>query len=485
MKNYKIILLTGVILSLILLIACSDNSAVKEPTGSAESAIDTPETETVTENIYIPELPEEEFGGYTFKVASGSENTTFDIWTFDVKEQSGEVVEDSFYLRNRAVEEKYGIAISAGYVNNSTVTKAIRAGEDAYDIVFERAVTTVSMILNNLICDLNTVPYLNLDYPYWDQNSVKDLSVNNKVHMIAGDIQLSSFDCTWTLYFDKDMLTDYNLESPYTYIDSDTWTFDAFFDMAKAVKSDLNGDGVMDRTDQWGFSTHQGTYPGLIIAAGENFSHKDSKDIPQLAMSSPAFQSVYEKVLYVMHQDEVTFDPIEREKGYGDNPQVGIFVQNRALFFSEVMNIILTNLREKENDYGMIPWPKYSESQERYRNYVHESAAVLSIPVTAGNIDRTGILVEALAYESTETVRNAYYEIAIKDKYSRDDRMEEMLDLIFDNRSYDLAFIYSWGGFRDAFYKLAVANSSDLTSFISTYETKIAADIDKLLTAIN
>ena len=470
----------------LILSACSKNVDTANVTDKAESSADIAVTEeTVTENPYVPDLPEEEFGGYTFRVASGSENTTFDIWTFDVTEQSGEVVEDSFYLRNRAVEEQYDIIISAGYVSNANVTKAIKAGEDAYDIVFERAYNTVSMILNNLIYDLNTVPYLNLDYPYWDQNSIKDLSVKNKVFMASGDMQLSSFDCTWTLYFDKDMIVDYNLESPYAYIDSNNWTFDTFFDMARVVKNDLNGDGVMDRTDQWGFSTHQGTYPGLIIAAGEYFSNKGSNDVPQLAMSTANFQSVYEKALYIMHQDEVTFDPIEREKSYGDNPQVEIFTQDRALFFSEVMNIILTNLREKENDYGMIPWPKFSESQDRYCNYVNESAAMMSIPVTAGNIERTGVLVEALAYASTDTVREAYYEIAIKDKYSRDDRMEEMLDLIFDNRSYDMVFIYNWGGFRDAFYRLAVSNSPDLASVVSTYETKVAADIEKLLTAID
>ncbi len=433
----------------------------------------------------VPEIPEEKYEGYTFNIASTNDNTNFDTWRFYYEEQSGEVVEDAFYTRNLNVEERHEIKFSAHKISMQQIMKSINADEDAYDIAFERAVSLPSVLSGGYMLELSEIPYLDLSWGFWDQNSLNDLSVSNNIMMAAGDIHLSSFDCTWTLYFDKVLIDDNNLENPYDLIDSNKWTLDKLNDLCKTVSRDLDGNGKMDHHDFYGFSTHQGTYPGLITATGEKFITKDNEGIPYMSMNTDKFYQAYTKILKLMHEDDAVYEQIEKMGSFSKNEQCDIFMEDRSIFFSEVMNMITNVLRTKENNYGIVPWPKYETTQDRYYNYVHEASAMMTIPKTASDIERTGVIVQDLAYESSKTVRPAYYEIAIVNKLSRDERMGEMLDIIFSNRTYELAFVYGWGGFSGAFYNLAVKNNSDLSSLIAKYEKKIIKDIEKYIDNVN
>ena len=61
----------------------------------------------------------------------------------------------------------------------------------------------------------------------------------------------------------------------------------------------------------------------------------------------------------------------------------------------------------------------------------------MSVPKTNSDLERTGIILEALARESSDTVIPAYYDVTLKNKLLRDDDSVKMLDIIFGNRKLD------------------------------------------------
>ena len=142
----------------------------------------------------------------------------------------------------------------------------------------------------------------------------------------------------------------------------------------------------------------------------------------------------------------------------------------------------VTMLREAECNFGILPDPKHSESQGEYYNAVYAGCTTaISIPVTASDIERTGIVLEALTAESYYTLRPAYYDISLKSKLMRDDESGEMLDLIFATRCYDLGQVYNWGGIFDMF---ATETQKKNTAFVSAYEkliSKVEKDMQKAL----
>ena len=80
----------------------------------------------------------------------------------------------------------------------------------------------------------------------------------------------------------------------------------------------------------------------------------------------------------------------------------------------------------------------------------------------------------------------AYYETALKGKALRDIESEEMLDIIFANRVFDLGDIMNFGNFSIDFICISTGSKSqDITSFYEKYKPKIAADIEKFMETLD
>ena len=70
----------------------------------------------------------------------------------------------------------------------------------------------------------------------------------------------------------------------------------------------------------------------------------------------------------------------------------------------------------------------------------------LSIPITNDEPEKAGLICEAMAYYSVDTLTAAYYDNALNTRYIRDAESGDMLDIIFASRAYDIGYIYDVGG---------------------------------------
>ena len=159
------------------------------------------------------------------------------------------------------------------------------------------------------------------------------------------------------------------------------------------------------------------------------------------------------------------------------------FMDGRVLFAPEVL-VHIETMRDCKVDVGILPPPKYDETQEDYVCYADGWCVnVVSIPVTNASPDDAGFLLEAMAADSMNNLTPAYFDVVLTDKYARDEQSIRMLDLILDSVVMDNANIFSWGSIEstvsDAIYKG--------TSIASSIEKKIKAldtAINKTVTAI-
>ena len=103
------------------------------------------------------------------------------------------------------------------------------------------------------------------------------------------------------------------------------------------------------------------------------------------------------------------------------------------------------------------------------------------MPVTNSDLDMTGAILEALNSASATTAVPAYYEIALKTKYSRDEESAAMLDLIFDNRVVDIGDTILCGDIRDGFVlNMYKTDKRDIASQIQKNEKKINRIFEKM-----
>jgi len=134
-------------------------------------------------------------------------------------------------------------------------------------------------------------------------------------------------------------------------------------------------------------------------------------------------------------------------------------------------------LRGLDTSFGIIPQPKYEENQDGYScvcSYGNTNS--ISVPIINTDMERTGIMLESLSFESSLTTLPAYIETSVKTKYARDEESAEMLDLIFASRAFDLGLIFNWGS--SGLY------TSMLNSGAETFASKIASSSASYIAAM-
>ena len=119
-----------------------------------------------------------------------------------------------------------------------------------------------------------------------------------------------------------------------------------------------------------------------------------------------------------------------------------LFANDHFLFIQGNMGVS-SQLKDMKSDYGVAPNPKYDSAQQSYFHKMDRFSLIWAIPKCEMDYDRVGIIMEYWAYESSQTVMPAYYEITIKTKRVQEETASQMIDLIKDSIRYDLSELYN------------------------------------------
>ena len=101
-----------------------------------------------------------------------------------------------------------------------------------------------------------------------------------------------------------------------------------------------------------------------------------------------------------------------------------------------------SEFRNMQDDYGILPVPKYDEKQKEYYTFSHDQYTVFMVPKTVADPEMSGAVLEALAYESYYSVQPVYYDLVLRGRYANDPESRAMLDMITTNIRVDPSWIY-------------------------------------------
>ena len=499
LKNCRF-LLPVLLIFCFLLSACTGNPVSTVTTGTesepaagqdSETTVTAPATDLTSETEGLPELPDDKFSGIFNILIKG------DSWspaTAIYQEEASDIASvDAVWRRCDRIKNQYGVEISV-VPDSDTVSKLrrdVKSGDNAFDAVITYMPAIAACAANGTLMDLQEVDGIDLSQPYWDQSSVKSLSIGNKLFYAASDIITTDDDATWTMLFNKKMAEKYDIEDLYQVVRDGRWTFDYFYSLIKEGISEDNGDNVWDHLDTYAFASHRDMSLGFFYGAGLTFVSKDADNLPYIDNSNAEkIQKVLEYSLSVMRENHIALDG-HKWLHVNNTTLVSLdaFSDGRALFFCDILYHVI-GLRSMNTDFGILPLPKYDEKQEEYITFVNPAASLVGVPIyqkNNNNARRSGVILEAMAYYGHELIMPEYIERAIKNKSTRDPDSKEMIDILLNNRVYDLGLINDWGGISSEYENLVFNNQSDFASMYKKREksaknalTKFLNNIEKL-----
>lgn len=425
---------------------------------------DTTVEAVTTENLLADGLPEKDCNGKEFTIAIN----TYCENGYYAEEQSGDVLSDTIFSRNRAVEERFNVKlnfISEAYNSlTSKIMNTVLAGEDDYQLCAHHDMKASSWVLADILVNWNDIPYVDFSRPWWSSSNTKELMYSGVTLLAVGDFALTTIGRTYAIYFDKVLAETYKLPDMYRLVNDGKWTLDKLSEFSRDVYTDLNSNGIRDFDDMYGYTTSTASNIGAFLFSSGIKIIEDGK----IAMNVERTNDLLKKLIGITQVNPGTFYDPSYKNDAGNPHYVGAekMAVGTTLFASAMIETGIQYLRDTENDYGIIPYPKWDESQEDYITMVDGGYSALCVPMSVEDLEMSGIIAEALCAETRREVVPVYTEIALKEKGVRDEESIAMINYLLEHRVFDFGYAYdNWKGFGFTLEELVKEGNENFTSY--------------------
>jgi maltose-binding protein MalE len=465
-----------------LLAACSEKPGQTTETAAPAPSAVTGGTEQEDEARAYPYDAGQDFGGKNFHFINAPKDYWDMFTTVAAEEMNGEVINDAVYERNARIGDKYncslseeGFTISSGDLWNE-ISPLMMAGDPKYDILCLPYRYTAASVTSGYILNLDELKSLHLDESYWNQTILRATSLNNLHYIASSAAHFMSVDGMWCIYFNQAIMRNLQLDFPYDLVREGKWTLDKLIEYMKAGAS-LNGDSAFappyDGRAQWnstgssvvGFTSYTSVFQKMLYGMEAHMIDKDDNDQMVFAASSEHFITCATKLaenfsvpgLYLNANDD---------DGFSYN--LNIFPSGRALFLGGELKDAQV-FRDMDDEFGVVPLPKYDENQEQYFTTLDYQMITFAIPYTQANPEDAAFLLDVMSFETDEKILDLFLGNRIEQKGLRNEDSVEMLHIIYEGLGIDLGEAF------DLFGTVA----SDIKDNIPQGKTEFASLIEK------
>lgn len=416
-----------------------------------------------------------DYGNADFNILSAGNVAYSD---FGYEEDSAVPLASAQYKRRVKVETDYNIEINEevklAYSSGSgpgymAVYQSVNSGTCDYDLALIAGYDVSVLAYNGFLYDLNSVPGIDLSKSWWDQKANESLSVRDVMFFTTGDITCSDNDAAFCLMFNKQLISDYDLDNPYLLVEDDNWTMDTFGALCKTVTDDLDQNSVMDENDRFGLLVWDDSVLGIVNAAGQRCCTINANGEIELTLYNETTIAALEKYF------DIAFDT-QYSLTYQRNIKSAtpMWQNDQALFWTTLLGNI-PDFREMESDFGILPYPKLTAEQKDYYHTVAPyNSQFICVPLIQNDVERTGTITEALAYYGQKIVLPAYYDVTLIGQGARDEESESMVALILDSLVFDIGYYYQIGPYNKNLIYMIRNFDRNFTSMYDSYKNTAA-----------
>ena len=458
-----LVLLLAFVMVLSTFAACATEDDVTEngtndgntPTGPSGSVMTDKNGNVLDPDLYDSNgflkdgLDEELNFGKELSVLSGKEQQ-WSLGTTD--EMKGHVIGEAIYARNAMVEERLGITIKwdpqPNFQGNDQTAfiqrlEADIKGSGSYDCVVSYNLLPYPLAMKGLLSNLANNDYIDLEKPWWPAAYLDQILYKDQIYALVSASEKSSLENLSAIYFNNTLIEDYKLESPYDLVKNNEWNVGTLKEMIKGTYSDLNGNGSVDKNDQFGLSTSTNArLSSWYFGMGLKLVTRDVNGELVLTAGEAKVGETIDTILDLFGTNDSSLVDALNSEGALNNT-FPMFTLGRAVFYLATLymgeyctsnNIVL--------NYGVAPMPKLNAEQDRYYTHMPNNHPVWYLPKSVKDYDCSSAFIECMASEAYRQVEPVYYENCVKLRYAPDERLGDMYDLIRASITFDMNYVF-------------------------------------------
>jgi len=486
-RNLSTLLLLAVLLSMY---SCGQSTAVETETNDTAAETDVIVEETKKQH----DLPEDlDFGGESVRFLYREEI----IDEFYATELTGEVVNDetigAFLDTEETLNVKMEVTQLPGHyvpVRNSymnAIKDSVIAGDDVWDWCDAMFGYYPDMAVNGTFRDISQLEYMDFTKPYYLDGLMDVADLNGKLYFFGGDASLGYLKNIYCLVYNLNLAAKLGITEDIGQLALDGgWTADKLNTLVEMAYADLDGDGEVDTDDQLGYYErnilHRQAY---MYGYGSQMIQKVD-DTYQFTFGQELDVSVIETVHKLIFQTTGAMYSGINDQGENYQTTANGFLAGNILFMTSELREVEA-LRDMEDDFLVLPIPKFNEAQEQYIASSRNTHSAFGMPVTCGNPEMAGAAMECLSAERYEAVVPAYYDQTMKVKNARDPKATAILDMIRESTRMDLGYTYNSiiGNPVDALFNNMVATPDKFISNIESSKASRQSKLDNYIAALN
>lgn len=403
--------------------AATEESA--EVTTSYEVSYHEPYKEDYSNDSYkfLKKIPQKDYGGSVFLITSAKDGVAAP------SDNSGAVISAELLARNKAVEDYYNITVTTKTVEPEAmltdISANVKSGTYYSDLIFIPQSYIYQFMVKGLLMNLSSMPNLNLGASYFYTSGVQAAGANNKTYAIAGPATLTedAFSC---IFYNKNLVSNAGLASPYDLVDSGEWTWEKFGEYLKSAQT----------IDCYSVGTQNAKiYLADLVyfSCGGRFTNSVAGGYPTIAMDTKFGEEI------VSLTKSIFADP----KYYGDSmTAIERFNSGELMFLIDNLSTSYT-LANSKVDWGVLPLPKYNKEQVSYLSLANvEEAMFMGVVPTVTDTDKVSGVMSVLNIAAYGSMTDAYASNAMN-YCLRDNASCRMYDKVLEMPVYDFAYTFS------------------------------------------
>ncbi len=418
--------------------------------------------------------PKVDMEGYTYRAYVRSKydkdcplssgNPSFyceDFWT---STPDADALSYAVYHRNQKIEIDYNVKILQVPQDNNMYYALLgfRNSGIPFDLTVILAQSAAVAVTNGLLMDLSKLEYIDLTHESYDQNSIRELTMCNKLYYLSGDMNISTMDnvspTVVNMPFYRQLsdifaaaLEDNSCKDIYSLVSEKRWTMDTLLKMASIATVDADtSDGALDvnKGDSIGYFQYAYSTLYYFYGAGGRISEIGEDSSPDLVIQKEQNKAIFN---YVYQNFNQHVSSLNMPNGFSA-ARATAFMSGDTLFTEMTLWDVRHSLYKNAGfEYGILPTPLMNEGDDYHSLVTFSNCAHLwAIPVVHQSYENAQIIMQAMAEASNVnqpgSTMDTYYTQTLSFAAESRAGSRQTLDIIRNSIVYDIATLYHWGG---------------------------------------